>query len=290
MTQLIHADKYFATARERYRIKLKRDAGESWPWSKDSHFQTWSFTNVHREMDKTTVWLRENIREPLIERYKTDTKEFVDLKIVESIMVFRWFNRISTGEIIKDLLLNKWDSREAHRRLVDVNPIFTGAYVIVGVPGQSKLDGVLEAIDAALPQLPFMVPHWGTSLEETWKDLKTINYQGGFTAYEIVMDLRYTPVLEKAKDTMLWGNLGPGAIRGMSWVLYGNADSLNNSVSGQKQMLSWMTELLEMSKLEENWPQIWPHWEMHEIEMWLCEHAKYMRSYEGYRQKRRYQR
>lgn len=293
------ADKFFATARERYQIKLRREIGQPWPWTDDIHFQTWSFTNVHREDDRTTRWFRENIRQPLADQisdYDQGVKDRV--KLVESTMIFRWFNRISTGEIIKDLLLGEWDYKEAYTRLAQVDgPIITGAYIILGVPGQSKWEGVLEAIERARPQLPKMVDKWVNhrlyekeSLEEAWSDLKSIDYIGPFMAYELVMDLRYTPILNEATDVMTWGNLGPGATRGMSWVMYGNADTLNAGPASQKKMLGWMAELLEMSKQEEHWPQGWPHWEMHEVEMWLCEFAKYMRASHGYRQKRRYQR
>lgn len=284
------ADKFFATARERYKIKLKRDAGEPWPWTQDTHFQTWSFTNVHREDDKTTRWFRENIRQPLTDRYLADPNCRTKHHIVEGTLIFRWFNRISTGEIIKDLILaDKWDHIEAWHRLNQIDgPIVTGAYIILGVPGQAKWEGVLEAIKDAIPQLPNMVGSWGQSLQESWKDLTTISYLGPFMAYELVTDLRHTPVLNQATDIMTWANLGPGATRGMSWVVYGDADSFNAGPAGQRKMLPLMAELLEMSKQEEFWPQAWPHWEMHEVEMWLCEHAKYMRAYNGYRQKRRY--
>lgn len=288
-----NADKFFAIARERYKIKLKKDAGEPPPWTKDTHLQTWRFTNIFREDDKTTKWFRENVRQPIIARYGSEPRDKTDLQIVEATMIFRWFNRVTTGQIIKDLLLGDWDSREAYRRLQFVDPIFTGAYIIIGKPHMPKLDGVLGAIDDARPMLPRMVKTWplvsgGQTLEGAWTDLKTINYLGGFTAHEIVQDLRYTPILENATDIMTWGNLGPGAIRGISWLVYGHGDGFSNSATQQKQMLALMAELLEMSKDSKYWPAEWPAWEMHQVEFLLCETAKYFRSYHGHRQKRRY--
>lgn len=288
-----HAHKFFMLARERYNILLRRRAGDPWPWTKDTHLQTWRFTNIFREDDRTTSWFRNEIRDPLSMRCGTGLP-FHNIenriKLVESTMIFRWFNRISTGELIKDLLLGEWNSREALLRLQGEDPIFTGAYIIIGVPGQSKLEGVLEAIDGARPYLPVMVPKWGATLEDAWEDLKTIPYIGGFTGHEIVQDLRYTPVLENATDVNSWGNLGPGAIRGISWLVYGHGEGFNNSVSQQKQMLKLMAELLEMSRDPQYWPVEWPKWEMHQVEFLLCEFAKYMRALNGFRQKRRYER
>jgi hypothetical protein len=285
-TELVRAKQFFMLARERYNIMLRKNRGDPWPWTQDTHFQTWRFTNIFREDDKTTRWFRENIRDPLNEKATTEAGR---LKLVESTMIFRWFNRISTNNLLKDMLLGTWDSQEAKRRLRNESTVFTGAYIVIGQPFMPKLDGVLAAIDNARPKLPHMIPGWGPTLEGAWEDIKTIDYLGGFMAHEIVQDLRYTKILENATDINTWGNLGPGAIRGISWLVYGHGDGFNNSVSQQKKMLALMAELLEMSRDPENWPAEWPKWEMHQVEFLLCETAKYFRSYHGYRQKRRYQ-
>lgn len=295
VTKLIHANKFFALARERYNILLRRRAGQSWPWTTDTHLQTWRFTNIFREDDKTTTWFRVNVRDPLSQLVKDCPRSEVDayrLGLVEATMIFRWFNRIETGELIKNQLLRTdlWNSQDVYDILQGEDKIFTGAYIIIGKPYMSKLAGVLEAIDDARPRLPRMVPNWGPSLQIAWEDLITIDYIGGFSAHEIVQDLRYTPILENAADVNSWGHLGPGATRGISWLCFNHGDGFNNSVSGQKEMLGLMAELLEMSRDPANWPAEWPKWEMHQVEFLLCETAKYFRSYNGHRQKRRYQR
>lgn len=286
---LKNIDEYFETAIERYRIKLRRNVGHPWPWTENAIFREWRFTNVHREDDKTTKWFRENIRDPLSHRW-ADGEGFLELvKIVESTLIFRWFNRIETGQLILDLLLDKWDTEEARKRLTGISPIVTGAYIIKAGDGVSKLDGILDCIDAALPQLPHLVKNWRPqSLEKSWNDLKTLHFMGGFMSYEVVTDLRHTPVLNQATDIMTWGNLGPGAIRGIGRVVSGNPYEFVNSASQQKQMLELMRVILLMSQQEKYWPQEWPPWEMHEVEMWLCEYAKYCNAKDGLRLKRRY--
>lgn len=289
-TELIRSKQFFQLARERYNILLRRRAGQLWPWTTDTHLQTWRFTNIFREDDRTTTWFRVNLRDPLNDLISFNDEHQARLKLVEATMIFRWFNRISTGEIIKDLLLDKWDGDIAYNRLKNQDKIFTGAYIVIGQPNMPKLNGVLRAIHQARPQLPRMVPKWGPSLEASWNDIKTIDYLGGFMSHEIVQDLRYTKILENATDINTWSNMGPGAIRGMSWIVYGHAEGFNNSVVQQKKMLELAVELLEMSRQEEYWPQAWPRWEMHQVEFLLCEVAKYYRSLNGYRQKRRYER
>jgi len=187
---------------------------------------------VHREDDKTTIWFRDHIR-----------RHLVGLAVVRATVAFRWFNRIETGQLIQDLLVDKWDTAEACRRLRDIHPVVTGAYIIRGWEGFNKLEGILQAIDRAFPQLPAMVAKWGNSLEQAWKDLTRIDYLGGFMSYEIVSDLRWTPVLSEAKDIMTWSNAGPGCARGLGWVVDGKPGRFNCGPKSQREMLPLMRML-----------------------------------------------
>jgi 5-hmdU DNA kinase-like protein len=279
---MLNAVQFFGTARERYKIKDLRDKKVNPPWTEDKVFQHWRFCNVHREDDATTRWFARYIRGPL--SFKGDK-----LQIVKATTIFRWFNRIETGEKIKDLLLGEWNSEEARRRLKDVSPVVTGAYIIKGPDGFSKLDGVLRCVDMALPILDRKVSTWGESLEKAWEDLNQVYYLGRFMSYEIVSDLRWTPVLEDAIDINTWANAGPGCARGLGWVLHDRSDTFaSNSAFQQRIMLSHMQELLALSKDEAYWPCFYSPWEMREVEHWLCEYDKYRRAESGLKLKRRY--
>jgi len=232
---------------------------------------------VHREDDKTTIWFRDHIR-----------RHLVGLAVVRATVAFRWFNRIETGQLIQDLLVDKWDTAEACRRLRDIHPVVTGAYIIRGWEGFNKLEGILQAIDRAFPQLPAMVAKWGNSLEQAWKDLTRIDYLGGFMSYEIVSDLRWTPVLSEAKDIMTWSNAGPGCARGLGWVVDGKPGRFNCGPKSQREMLPLMRMLLQMSQDLPYWPPVWRHWEMREVEHWSCEFDKMCRARSGERMKRRF--
>ena len=153
----------------------------------------------------------------------------------------------------------------------------------------NKLDGILLAIDGARKVLPTMILHWATSLESAWKHLTQIYFLGGFMAHEIVQDLNHTSILDKASDAMTWGHLGPGAVRGMSWVVYGNEHQFTSSTKQQREMLKLMQELLALAKDEQYWPQEWPAWKLHQVEFGLCEWSKYCKAKSGIPQKRRYQ-
>src|SRR5665213_532654 len=127
-------NKFFSTARERYSILLKRRAGLPKPWSVDPIFQREYFCNVFRESDKTTEWFRENIRD----KVRDDPQ-----KALLAIAAFRWFNKIETGEKIKDLLVGEWSSEAASERLLNARPVVTGAYIIKTPDGMNKMTGVL---------------------------------------------------------------------------------------------------------------------------------------------------
>jgi hypothetical protein len=276
------ASGYFATARERYQIKLRREAGQPFPWTDDPVFQKYRFCHVHREDDRTTKWLREHVRDPL-------SKIGNKLRIVESILIFRWFNRVETGEFVEDLLISGWNTEEARSRLADVRPIVTGAYMIKTEYGMNKLDGVLYLIEKALPKLPRMIEHWGTTLEEPTDDLTLISGIGRFLAYEIVTDLRWTPVLNQATDVMKWANAGPGCAHGLGLVYNNEKWQWNRAKEEHRaEMNTFMQELLVMSQDPANWPAEWPQWEMRTVEHWACEFFKWHTGHEGKRLKRRF--
>jgi hypothetical protein len=294
---------FFSTARERQNIWYTRcmaamDPRIQPPYTEDSVFQAWRFCNVFREQDRTTMWFEQNIRHPIwASASKFDTSNPEDMaRVAAAVLIFRWFNRIETGEILKDLILGQWDSKEAFQRLEHVHPLVTGAYMIRGIyhRGMRKLQSILHCIDRALPKLPKMVPHWTGAhcrLERAWEDLKTLDYIGGFMAYEAVSDLRWTPVLCDARDLETWANVsGPGCVRGLSWVINGEPKLIGYSQNSTERLrlLGVMRDLLEMSRQDEYWPKDWPQWEMREVEQWLCEFDKYKRAEGGERLKRRF--
>lgn len=284
---MVYVAEYFATARERYRIRQRRAVQRNPPYTEDPIFRAWRFCNVHREHDRTTMWFREHIREPLLDKPWQ--------KQVEAAVIFRWFNRIETVEEIEDLLVGQWDAEEAFRRLQDVKPLTTGAYIICSQPGYPKLQGVLKCIERARVTIPEFVVSWmlqhpkPATLQSAHADLCSIQYLGRFMAYEIISDLRWTPVLDYADDITTWASAGPGCARGLSRVCYGDIEHFNyGSAIDQQAMLLVMQHLLEMSKSDEYWPQQWTRWEMREVEHWSCEFDKWMRVLGGERMKRRF--
>lgn len=328
---------FFWNARERHAIYLKRAANLPRPWTTDAVMSQYRITNVYRELDKTTVWFCENVRDPLRDRPE----------VLLATVLFRWFNTIRTGEtLFRQTLLGSGKTPwELYLATGDVNPMHdalraqgapwvTGAYMIRSPEGMDKLNGILQSFH----EFATGIAKWGDTsvswfdvakvaldqrdedpikLKELWEWLKQFYGQGAFLAYEVVTDLRFTALLDKAPDIMTWANPGPGALRGANLLLgrleRGRKGRLDKSSVPEAHEV--MRQLLELSRDPNYWPQngyddvmqmpvidagqrvydhiggvlmnysppgAWKPWEMREPEMQLCEHTKIIRTRLGF--------
>jgi len=266
-----YAAHFFAYARERYKIKQRRERGDKAPWTSDSVLQQFRFCHVFREDDKVTQWFRENIRDRLNTR--------PDQQIFATI-AFRWFNRIETGELIKPWLLTNWNGDDVRRALKGVAPVVTGAYMITSPPGMKKMPGIVHNISKVTPQVIHDV-RMSCTLQEAHTVLSKVPYLGKFHSYEMVCDLQHTPILRNASDIYTWANPGPGCKRGLQWV--GDVPKVPTA-----EMMPMMAMLLAMSGNPKHWPTHWPKWDMRTVEHTLCEYDKYRRGHNGQRLKRKF--
>lgn len=262
---------------ERHSIYLKRLYGVPPPWTEDPILRKYKFTNVFRELDRTSVWMRKN----LIGMW-TDAP--ADL-ILFNACVFRRFGTSEFSEKIG--FITKWNPDKicklATEMLARGERVFTGAY---NIPNMGL----------SLPKTEVVVFHtlgpiWKVrkelvgialetkSLEETHRAFLPYPSWGGsgFMAYEVVSDLRWTRVLFEATDILTWANPGVGARRGLN-RLYGRPFEQGCSA---KQCLAEMREIFPI--LREAWEVLsregeeWGHLEMRELEHCLCEFDKYER-------------
>lgn len=275
--------------------------------STDDVINKYSFCNVFREDDKTTIWCRKNVREP----YKNSPW------LIPAIVTFRMFNRIDMGEAIfcqHDMFdgSNAFDQMMQSKKSGDVKilrravlalkpngPYATGAYIISSPPGYNKLDGILDVVRRFLVEragfrdddelsesnwrdvTKFLVENKNRPtklrLEEVWNWIRQFDYFGKFHAYEIVTDLRHTRLLSRASDVMTWANPGPGARRGLNRVF---GRDLGDRVPLEQMMLE-MRIILDESQNPRNWPSKWSSWELRDVEHTLCEFDKWRRTHDG---------
>jgi len=262
-------ERFFYWVHERTSIQEKKDRGDPWPWTDDLIFREFKFTNAYRERDKTTVWFRENIRDPL--RWKPE--------VYMATVIFRWFNLIETGKtLMRHNLHIDWDPQKAYDVITPQSKWVTGAYMIKSPTGKNKVRGVCEIITTVWnDRRKFINKCPWDSLQSMNNFLEGYPFLGPFLSYELVTDLRHTFIGAKAFDIDVWANAGPGAMRGLNRI-YGRE---LNYTSKKHNWCAEMRELLDIAHTK--------HlliFELREVEHSLCEFDKYERTRLGQGQPR----
>lgn len=271
---IANEDMFWEFIRERHAIYERRRSGQPWPWTADRILQQYKFTNVYRELDRTTVWMRDNVTRPIQRTYHG--KPTLNEILLLNCAVFRMFGSMEFATAYGKVLPT-WNTAVARHleimakdRIGRGEKVFTGAYIVTNM---GLTDPKWEVVCRR-----FIQPIWDnrkTILEiaSLTNRLQAVHQQlgqyqgwggGGFMAYEVVSDLRHTPVLSSAVDVLTWANPGPGALRGLQRTF------------GQSAKRSDAQRL--MQHLMERAPERFPlRLEMREIEHSLCEFDKYCR-------------
>lgn len=255
---------------ERHRIYNKRKAGLPKPWTQDKILQEYKFTNCFRELDRGTLWMRENLTGP--NKHKPNDIQLFNCG------VYRYFNWYKTAEIVG--FIDEWDPsiliQKLERRIAEGQKTFTSAHIIRGVSGYSKVTGVCKIMDwlwEAKGRITYVAKNT-QSLEKTFDELIKIPYIGGFMGYEIASDLRWIPLLENATDKTTWANIGPGAERGL--LRLGLPHTPSNQLNSLRVLYEEHDKYIESHVKNSGLP-----FEMREIEHSLCEFDKYCRVLRG---------
>lgn len=271
--------RYFATARERHALFQRRFAGRPPPWTNDPIFQRYRFTNVYRELDKVTTWLRKSWQEPYSDHRN----------LAFAMALARLINWPPTLEEIG--FPHRWNPDQVvgmiKVRQAKGEKVYTGAYLLGAVPkGVTRADYLIYSVLTPLYRKlrHSVVPpntSFGNSLEEVWKWFRNQPGIGDFLAYEIVTDLCHTRYLYRASDKSTWANAGPGALRGLTrlWGYQPKTKREDGYTFPKRHANDAMRLLLEKSR--EYIPHEIPAWEMREVEQWCCEQDKYLRIMKG---------
>lgn len=271
---------FFHYASLRENVRMIKEEGMPWPWCSDPVLQNNYFTNIRREDDKVTVWFRENVRLDLS----------LSPEVLPATLLFRWFNRVDIGDTIFKKPGDAFHTYLANRDIEQLRahikkwhpkgPYVNAAYIIKGLDGMTKLDGVLQAFHLAMQNMNYRdlaeVILLNQSMEWATKRIAEFKQLGLFMAYEVVCDLRWTYLLTEATDILTWANPGPGARRGLNRIMDRPVDQRVPT----KQCVAEMMYILSQAP---------KNWEMREVEHTLCEFDKYERIRLGQgRSKRKY--
>lgn len=261
---------------------------ESRVYTKDPILAAYRFCNVFRELDRVTVWIRKNIREPFADHPHL----WLMLAIARTI---NW------PETLTFLVKHSWPDMETFSpsllgTTLDAwkdagNKTYTGSYMIRAESDRAKpwydwtkqqyiarivlgrlwedrdrLQGVIDQPD-------------GQTLQGVWEHvLKSDRYigWGPFMIFQWVLELRHTRYLRDAPDASTWAAVGPGSMRGLN-RLHGRPVKQRLT---QGQALAEMTELLGLSRTGVLGPHV-PPLEMEDVQNSLCETDKMLRVKNG---------
>lgn len=268
---------------------------EGMPFTHDRTMRTYRFCNVFRELDRVTIWVRENIREPFADH--------PNLWIM--LAIARYLNWPPTLKFLidngywpdvegwtPDLLSEGMDALVGSmpKRLNLPQKWHTGAYMIRAESNKSApwydwpkhqylckivIGRLWEDRELWRGRLELADPSKLTLREvHSWfLEPRYIGW-GHFMSYEVVTDLRHTRYLNQAPDIMTWANTGPGAKRGLNRIFDRPLKKNLGPVSSNEEM----QQLLETSRTSEYVAPWVPPMEMRDIEHSLCEMDKWLRS------------
>ncbi len=127
---------FFDFMKERHQIYLRREAGQPAPWTDDPWLQQYKFCNVYRELDKGTVWVARNVREPLFREPGL---------LVANVALARLYNWIPTLQRL-GLPIEQWNTDKRASAEIQLEyemrlgtKVFTDAYLIRSVSGRPKI-------------------------------------------------------------------------------------------------------------------------------------------------------
>lgn len=267
---IAHLDRFWATARERESIRLRREEGlPKDRWTDDPVFKTGRFCNVWGQYDKTSVIIHDILRSAPLE-----------LKYPMS-LALRLINHPRS--------LSSWSWDEAsrdirdHLRSVVYRGIHTNAYRINTPLGLNNREGVLLLQDRALQNLTGFSMDGSVRFSELHKTLKEKTGTTDFITFQAALDLRYLGYSGDVIDD--WTYIGVGAVRGAKAVLGEpvQAETWKRTAGGAWWSGRTDRNTADLKRAEgiiweiTERPQINGPWSVHETEGWLCEFDKYER-------------
>jgi hypothetical protein len=197
-------------------IRVRRKAGQPYPWSDDDILNTYRFTNIRREDDAVTKWVRDNWRKPNAK----------DKDLWFAMMVARFINQPATLERLGYPV--PFDPAKMLAVLTTPNPdgvsIWRVAYMVrsdTEYAGQPKANYLVEAqFIPAWEKRAMMRPLGDETLNSYHMRLMDQLYgMGSFMAAQVVADLKHVQPLKSASDWATFAASGPGSRKGLNAVM-----------------------------------------------------------------------
>lgn len=278
----LRVDELYAYMREREAIRLRRANGDARPWTDDPILDTWKFTNVHREHDRTSRLLIKEFYCCYRIQARSPTRE----DILWNAAVFRYFGTIEFARAVgwtnprrRDVLHH---IESTARRMLDAGKrVYTGAYIVTSGNRTGPKEQTICRV--YLADLRNNLGDVASDDQRSWQianeRLRAFEGFGPFVAKEAILDARYAGYWDgDPVDVNVWCPMGPGARRGASRL----ADQGRLNSDGRFEADVNEDQALEICKRAWKqstrlWPREYGTLELHDIQWNLCEWDKYER-------------
>ena len=267
----------FYWMQERERIRVLKESGAEPPFTEDPILATYRFCNVRREDDRGTVWIRENIREPFADEPYLWWMLCVARQINWPDTLAELIQYPETWPRCSAFTLQRM-AQQLNTRKQRGDKVYTGAYMI-SAPQKKGADKQWYIIGEVCGALWNMRDEITDYLESGHADLQGMhriltrhNGWGPFMAYQAVVDMRFTDLLNKASDIETWAAAGPGTIRGLNRIHGRPVDAALK----QDQALREMRKIYEVAEAETGVAL-----DFSDVPNVLCETDKFLRVLNG---------
>lgn len=210
---------YWYFAHERQRIFEARLAGETGPWTDDDVLRDYRFCNSFRASDRVT--------QALIQTAAYGAPDLEERDLFVRVVLFRLFSRTSTWTLLEDrcgLIRAATFDAELYGDILDDAfasgaRLYTAAFILAPPTRfgyTRKHRNHLALVDAMLSdRLPERLAEAPT-MRSVFEELRSWHGIGPFLAYQLTIDLNYSPLLSHCENDFTVP--GPGAIRGLAKV------------------------------------------------------------------------
>ena len=286
--------RFLRMLKTREQIRLAKAAGAPWPWSDDDVLNRHKFTNVKRENDRTTAWLRAN--------WTAKHGNADAATVLFNCGVFRVFGTVAFAEQTGWTAdVSAWDPRmERSNAVACWNAglhAFTSAYNRIRFNAErsrlpldvyekelSTLEGLRRAVDDIVAT---SAGGGRLSWRAVCTRLRRVTGFGGsgFMAKEVLLDAMGWPSMRRlVRDEGDWTPPGPGARRGLN-RLYGRPRDMGANATGDSALeTSFVCEMrLLLRTLRSLDPEFCKSVDLniHDVQFQLCEYDKYRRVEDG---------
>ena len=269
-------DLYWRFAVERQAIYFRRLEGWPQPWTKDPILSTYKFTNTFRAADRVSQYLIRNVIYG--DRYSSAPAE-----IVFRTLLFKLFNKIATWELLEDRLgPPSWQSfnPDAYDKVLGQAMetgirLYSAAYIIPPVSldrTKIKHRGHLKLIDLIMRGAFVSQLERTRELRSVFALLKGFPSLGDFLAFQLAIDLNYTPVIDHDEASFVVA--GPGAQDGLAKT-FESAGSVPREALIE-MMMEWQED--EFHRLGLDFRSLWGRpLQLIDCQNLFCEISKYTR-------------